>query len=187
MFKYKFIKAKQEQINHPSVNLMPSPSLCLEENVSLNNLYTLTLWSEKEQKVVGSATLAQRDPEYLQEDIRELLPTGPSHPPYVWECSTLSFDQSPLLSFQSSLQENIYRHFYHCLYEGLVAFGKQKQIGFFVVKLTTAAYLPTKEFGLWPYIIELLPSTCRDDLFYGILPLRGGCYEAYKKEREKSE
>ena len=75
-------------------------------------------------------------------------------------------------------------HFYRSLYEGLVAFGQQNEVGFVIVKLTAGTYPPTKELGSWPYIIEFLPQEFPDDHFYGILPLRGCFYEKYKKNWE---
>ena len=184
MFKFKFIKGKAN--NHPLINLISPPYTCFKENDdTLEKIYVLVLMNEKEQKVVGGACLTRKNLEALQEEIKCFLPMGVDHSSDFWECSTIYFPQSKLIPPQASLQENFLRHFYSYLYEGIVAFGKQRGIGFVVVKLTANTYSPTKKFGLWPYIIQLLPTTCPDDLFYGILPLKGSFYESYRKQRNE--
>lgn len=190
MFKFKFIKGKKHKATDPLIILMHTPSPCLKENNNtLDTLDTTTLviMDEKKHAIVGGAYLTKRALECLQEDIRPLLPMRTFDSPYVWECSNICFSPSHHLPLSPTPPANLFYHFYHCLYEGLVEFGKQKRIGFIVVKLGMETYHSTKEFGLWPYIIQLLPKALPDDFFYGILPLRGRFYEVYKKQWERFE
>ena len=143
MFKFKFIKGQRRKTNNPLVDLMHYSSSCLKENNnSLENQdkTTLVIMDEKEQNIVGGTYLSKRELEHFQEDVRRLLPTGTFDPTYVWECYNICFSHSHHLPFQSSSPENLLRNFYHRLYEGLVEFGKQKRIGFVVVKLNPEAY-----------------------------------------------
>lgn len=188
MFKFKFIKGQKHTTNDLLIDLIHPSYPCFKENhddPETQDTMTLVIMDEKEQATVGGIHLTKREIEHLQEDVRWLIPTGTFDTPYVWEGSNICFAYSQNLSFQASSPENLFRDFYHRLYEGLVEFGKQKKVGFVVVKLTSEAYSPTKEFGLWPYIIQLLPKAFSDGFFYGILPLRGCFYELYKKHLEK--
>ena len=52
-----------------------------------------------------------------------------------------------------------------------------KGVGFVIMKLTAEIYASSKEFGLWPYIVEIKA----ENLFHGILPLEGSAYETYRR------
>lgn len=188
MFKFKFLKVKQQKEIHQLFDCISPPFPYVDKNDDKGeNHYTLTLMHKAEKQVVGGAYLIQRDLESLQEEIQCLLPTRSQSHAYVWECSAIYFSNPGCLHLNTSFQDQFHRHFYYWLYKALVVFGKQKRIGFMSVKLSPEAYSPTKEFGAWPYIIQLLPSTCPDGLFYGILPLRGCFYESYQKQWREHE
>ncbi|MDZ4322495.1 MAG: hypothetical protein U1A05_00170, partial [Alphaproteobacteria bacterium] len=98
---------------------------------------------------------------------------------FVWECSFSCFsknrDQEAKISVISP------QEFYRNLYNKLVEFGKKKEVGFVIMKLLPETYLSSKEWGAWPYVVELKPENSPDKLFHGILPLTGSQSEAYQK------
>lgn len=130
---------------------------------------------------VGGLFLIKKPLSQTIEQIRNLLPLESG---YIWECSILHFMHLPEFFTTLSSTEPFLRYFYHTLYEGLVEFAKQKQIGFVIIKLTADAYPPTQHLGLWPYIVQFLPKESSDPYFYGILPLKGKFYESYQTQWE---
>jgi len=190
MFKFKFIDQQTQNTNNPPVSVLPRNTHALHEEESAlenKNITTLIITDAAEQDIIGGVSLVKKELNHLQEDIRGLIPAGTACRDYVWECSTICFTCPPNLAFERSFSEQFARHFYHNLYEGLVEFGQQAGVGFVIVKLTAEAYPPTKDLGLWPYIIQFLPKDVPDDFFYGILPLRGCFYEKYQKTWESLE
>ena len=181
MFKFKIIERKNlsEYKQEQDINAL---NFLQEDNIVLKNSETSTLLitDAMEQDTIGRLALTQRELNHLQEEIRSLIPTSIDQE-YIWECSALSFPSPHELSCSSSSCDQISRHFFHTLYEGIVAFGTQKDIGFVGVKFNAESYLPTKEFGLWPYVLEFHPDEFPENFFYGILPLKGNLYEEYKK------
>lgn len=181
MFKFKIIESAKQSASDPLVNLTSNKMNFLPEQLSpLENQdqITLIITDLMDQEIIGSISLIKQDLSHLQKDIRRLIPTGTFYRGYVWECSSIYFTHSQTLSSEFSPERNFYRS----LYEGIVEFGQQQEVGFVVVKLTGDAYPPTKDLGSWPYIIEFLPDEFPEDHFYGILPLRGCFYEEYQQK-----
>jgi hypothetical protein len=188
MLKFKIIDLRKQIENTPSlqsdkINFLQEQDKVLEPQGAT----ILIITDETEQNMIGKVYLIKRKLNHLEEDISRLIPTGPFYQDHVWECSILKSPCSQKRICCSPSTENFFRHFYHTLYEGIVAFGMKNGVGFVVVKLTAAAYVDTKSIGLWPYIIEFPTKEFSDDFFYGILPLRGCFYEKYKKIWEDSE
>lgn len=155
--------------------------------INRKNPSVLIITDTIEQDIIGGISLVKRELSHLQEDIRRLIPTRAFYEGYVWECSTICCTYPEPSNFDSSSCKHLARQFYRNLYEGLVEFGQRTGVGFVIVKLTAEAYLPTKDLGMWPYIIQFLPTEFPDDFFYGILPLRGCFYENYEKKWERLE
>jgi hypothetical protein len=147
-------------------------------NGSLKNHDKITLVIMGKRDCMGKGELVKKDLQSLQEEIRELLPVKEDQEFTVWECSHISHNL-PVSS--SSLD---FSYFYHHLYEGLVAFGTQKKMGFIVVKLPLEEYRKTEEVGAWPYIIQLFSHPNSDSPVYGVLALKGRFYEIYQKQWE---
>jgi len=140
-----------------------------------------------EKGLIGGAFLLKKRVNDVQEDVRELLTTLVIYEECVWECSCVCLEVSSKFSTSAALQcDQFPQNFYRGLYEKLVEFGRRKNLAFIIMKLTQEAYEATKEFGLWPYVVQLNPKTTPDGLFHGVLPLTGSQYEAYQKiwERE---
>ncbi|MBL8676791.1 MAG: hypothetical protein JNJ47_05145 [Alphaproteobacteria bacterium] len=131
-----------------------------------------------ENKFIGGALLLKKELYKVQEDVQELVGALPLRG-FVWECSFSCFfkirDQETRFSTISP------QEFYCGLYNKLVKFGRKKEIGFVIMKLPQETYLSSKEWGKWPYVVELKPENSPDKLFHGILPLTGSQYEAYQK------
>ncbi len=141
----------------------------------------ITVEGEK-GKIIGGACLLKKDLHSLQGDIADLIATLTSPHKQVWECSAVYFDALP--QYASWDAENLHllmQNFYRTLYDGLVAFGLKKNAHFIVMKLLNETYSETRTIGLWPYVIELKPTSSSDGLFHGVLPLIGRQYESYKK------
>lgn len=189
-FKFKITDKKTQNTNNPPVSVLFSNTHFLHEEegaLENKNIITLIITDAAEQDIIGGICLVQKELNQLQEDIRRLIPAGTPYRDYVWECSTICFTRPQNLSLNSGLSEHFARHFYRNLYEGLVEFGQQAGAGFIIVKLTAETYPPTKDLGLWPYIIQFLPKDVPDDFFYGLLPLRGCFYEKYQKNWKEVE
>ncbi len=135
-----------------------------------------------EKELIGGACLLKKRLMDVHEDVRELLTTLVFYEDCVWECSCVCLEISSKFSSSAALQcEQFSQNFYRALYEKLVEFGRRKDLGFIVMKLTQETYEATRGLGLWPYVVELKPETTSDGLFHGILPLRGREYESYQK------
>lgn len=136
---------------------------------------------EKEKKFRGAVCLFKRALNTIQEDVRELVMTLPLQG-HVWECSNIYLeDFSKNLESEQMNRRKFPHSFYRGLYQGLAEFGKQKNVGFVIMKLFPEVYTDTKQRGLWPYVVELKPENSPDGLFHGILPLTGSQYRAYQK------
>jgi len=184
--KFKIINGKKHEISEKLNDEVIKKIHFLQDKRGLLEDQTTTILSiiDAGEQIIGGLSLVKRELRHLQEDIRRLIPTGTFYQGYVWECSTLCFAPPQDLIANWAPSEYFSCNFYRRLYEGLVEFGKQKEVGFVVVKLTAEAYPPTKDLGKWPYIIQFLPREFPDDLFYGILPLRGCFYKIYQKNWE---
>lgn len=153
MLKFKFI-AGEKQINVSHKN---------------QGKVTLVIIGDRKRTIIGQSELTQTDLYSLPEEISNLLPLPDEENPTIWECSAIS-------------QSLPFPYFYYHLYKGLATFGKQKKVGFIVVKLSLEAYRRTKEEGSWPYIIQLFPQHPSELYIYGVLPLKGQCYEGYQRK-----
>ena len=140
---------------------------------------TLVIIGKRKQDIVGQSDVIKKNLNSLPQEISDLLPTPEGENLTVWECSHISHN----LPFSSSPLP-LSPYFYHHLYEGLVAFGKQQKVGFIVVKLSLEDYAKTKETGSWPYIIQLFPQQDSDTHVYGVLPRKGHFYELYQDNWE---
>ncbi len=120
----------------------------------------------------GGAYLKKKDINNIQDDLRELVSTFPLNG-FVWECSNVGLDFSAGELCLDDAKNYFFRSFYRGLYRSMIDFGKLKGINFLVIKLSLENYSATKEFGLWPYVVELKPHQSEDGLFHGILPLSG--------------
>jgi len=191
MFKFKIVEGENQAGGCPHMESIFKQIDYLKEkkgNIKNPDITGLIITDARDQSIIGGTALVKRDLNQLQEEIRRLVPTGTFCRDYVWECSTISLLLSQNLNSDSSTPlEHFSRNFYRILYDGLVEFGEKKGVGFVIVKLTAEAYHPTKNFGLWPYIIQFLPREFPDDHFYGILPLRGYFCETYQKNWEAFE
>ncbi len=132
----------------------------------------------KEGNVIGGACLFKKGLKNIQEDLSDLVTTLPLQG-HVWECPDIYLE--PSYSSKKKESDNFSQIFYRGLYETFVEFGKIKKVGFLIIKLDAKIYVSTKEFGLWPYVVELKPKNSPDGLFYGILPLSGSQYQSYQK------
>jgi hypothetical protein len=186
MFKFKIISGKELRQNAHERETNTSDFLQESRTVFKNDeISTLLVTDLAEQNTIGSLSLTQRGLTYLQEEVSSLVPTDTGDRGYLWECSDLRLPCFQKFSDRFSSSSHFFHHFFDTLYQGIVAFGLQNDVGFVGVKLTPDDYLSTKEFGFWPYVVELLPETDSEQFFYGILPLRGCLYEEYKKKWEE--
>lgn len=180
MLKFDIIEPKEG--NHKSKyikkiehNMNPSK----EDPPELKNyIFVEELLEGREGEFIGGVLLLKKELYKVQEDVRELVGALPLQG-FVWECSFSCFsktrDQKMRISTISP------QEFYRGLYNKLVEFGKRKGIGFVIMKLLPETYLSSKEWGAWPYVVELKPENSPDKLFHGILPLTGSQCEAYQK------
>lgn len=183
MLKFDIIEPKEDSHESKYIKKIEHLMNPLKEDPSelKNYIFVEELLEGRENEFIGGALLLKKELYKVQEDVRELVGTLPLQG-FVWECSFSCFskirDQETRIS-TISLQE-----FYHGLYNKLVEFGKRKGIGFVIMKLSSETYLSSKEWGKWPYVVELKPENSPDKLFHGILPLTGSQREAYQKSWE---
>lgn len=184
MFTFDILESHRQIIDNPLVELAEQKmrALC-EMNLLLedpkNILFVIA--KEREKKVIGGACLLKKTLNHIQEDVRELIATLTFHNDHIWECSSIYFE--PVLkNFIPGVldQKDYFQSFYRELYEYLAEFGNKQDVPFLVMKLATDIYIATKEFGAWPYVVELKPNKSPDGLFHGILPLTGNQYETYQ-------
>ena len=166
--KSKYIKKIQHHIN---------PSR--EDSSELKNyIFVEELLEGRENGFIGGALLLKKELHKVQEDVQELVGALPLRG-FVWECSFSCF--SKIGTQETRISTISPQEFYRGLYNKLVEFGKKKEIGFVIMKLPPETYLSSKEWGKWPYVVELKPENSPDKLFHGILPLTGSQCEAYQK------
>ncbi len=135
----------------------------------------------REGGAYGYALLLKKELKNIQEDVRELVIALPLLG-YVWECAEVHLQCSDQYSKENDLELNyIFQSFYRGLYEELAVFGRLRDVDFLIMKLPSDVYTATKEFGLWPYVVELSPENSPDGFFHGILPLIGSQYNAYQQ------
>lgn len=183
MFKFDRIESRKESTRNMLMDsIVTKMRLTLEKDISLKELTlaTFIITKEEERGTAGGACLFKKDLKEIQGDVKDLIPNLPPSQTHVWECSGIFFDTLPVNAVENAL---LLHAFYRELYKELVAFGKMKRIGFVIMKLTAEIYLSSKEFGLWPYIVEIKS----ENLFHGILPLEGSAYVAYQKLLETME
>lgn len=182
MLRFKIIDRETQKINESLIKQIfniPSVPYRKKQDEEEQQIAHLVVTDALGQNVMGGTLLTKKNLRSLREDIRSFIPLARGHLGYVWECSTLCFN--------ASLPKHPSSDFYHSLYEGLVEFGQQQGIQFLIMKLTADTYPPTKDIGLWPYIIQCFSKKPMGDFFYGILPLRGSFFEEYQKNWEKRE
>jgi hypothetical protein len=180
MFTFNIIKFSQAQGNFYHKNFwerIKKFSHSLSEPLSKETYFII---GEEEKKIaLGAASLHKIEIKNVQEDLRELITTSVFQRGYVWECSSVFlefFSSSPTHLEKTSLS----RIFFQELYEVLVHFLIQQGENFIVMRLPPQAYTSSRDFGRWPYVVELKPEHSPDGNFYGILPLTGSQYELYQ-------
>jgi hypothetical protein len=180
MLKFDIIEQEEDEFKINYFKKMENYANFLREDPSELKNYILVegALEGKENEFIGGALLLKKELYKIQEDVRELVGALPLQG-FVWECSFACLckneDQEERVG-PISLQE-----FYRGLYNKLVEFGKMKGIGFVIMKLLPETYLSSKEWGAWPYVVELKPENSPDKLFHGILPLAGSQCETYQK------
>ncbi|OJW50203.1 MAG: hypothetical protein BGO67_02435 [Alphaproteobacteria bacterium 41-28] len=182
MFRFDIIESEKEIVENQLIDLVTKKMRCFQRSEDQKgSIYILV---RERESLKGGACLVRRNLKNIQEDVRELVMTHPLQN-YVWECSTvcLELPQEQSVKETSELRYS-YHSFYRGLYEGFVEFGKMKGVGFLIMKLSPEVYDATKEFGLWPYVVELKPDNSLDGLFHGVLPLTGSQYRAYRESWE---
>jgi len=187
MFKFEIIESSQYKFTKL---IMEKMDFFQKLNISLENRANTILIIAKTQnrKILGGARLLKKNLENIQEDVRELVTALTSHKGYVWECSRVYLELSSVHRIPNRSEKKlILENFYQGLYEELVAFGAREKVSFVITRFLPEVYLSTKEFGLWPYVVELRPQNSPDGLFHGILPLTGSQYDAYCKTRKTTE
>ncbi|MBX9785861.1 MAG: hypothetical protein K2Y08_00840 [Alphaproteobacteria bacterium] len=171
--KSKYIK----KIEHHMI-FLKEDSIDVSELKNVNYILVEELLEGREAEFIGSVLLLKKELYKIQEDVRELVGALPLQG-FVWECSFSYFSKNRDQETKTSVISA--QEFYWGLYNKLVEFGKRKEIGFIIMKLLPETYLSSKEWGEWPYVVELKPENSPDKLFHGILPLTGSQYEAYKR------
>jgi hypothetical protein len=189
MLNFEIIEPQEKLFKSKIVTVMEKKMKIFQgEGCSLKNRSkTFIVAQGWEKGLIGGACLLKKRLSDVQEDVRELLATLVIYEECVWECSCVCLEVSSKFSTSAALQcDQFFQNFYRGLYEKLVEFGRRKNLAFIIMKLTQEAYEATKEFGFWPYVVELKPETTLDGFFHGVLPLTGSQYEAYQKiwERE---
>jgi len=190
MFKFEIIETQEKLFNNKVISLMEKKmKLFQETDFSLKNREkTFVVAQGWEKGLIGGACILKKKLIDVQEDVRELVTTLVIYESCVWECSCVCLEIGSKFSSSAALQcDQFSQNFYRSLYEEFVEFGKRHNIGFIIMRLAQEAYEATKEFGLWPYVVELRPETSVDGLFHGVLPLTGSQYKAYQKAWEKKE
>jgi len=181
MFKFDVIESHNTLCNIPLKNLIQRKIKFLQEkNIIFEEPKKATFIVTEGRELSGGACLIQKEIKQIHSGIRSLVTNLIRHQDSVWECSGVYLETSSTYPPPGTLEFHAYcQTFYRELYEEFVAFGKNKKICFIIMRLGSEVYTSTKEFGLWPYVVELKPETS-SHLFHGILPLTGGQYEAYK-------
>lgn len=184
MLNFEIFQQQEKLFKSKIVNLMEKKIKIFQgEAFSLKNREkTFIVAQGCEKELIGGACLLKKRLIDVHQDVRELLTTLVIYEDCVWECSCVCLEMSSKFSSSAALQcDQFPQNFYRGLYEKLVEFGRKKDLSFIVMRLTQETYEATKEFGLWPYVVELKPETTPDGFFHGILPLRGREYNAYQK------
>lgn len=185
MLKFTVVEWKHQTFKNDLIHFMAKKMKLLQgNNFSLRDQQNIIFIITEEVKkgIMGGACVLKNELVNIQEDVRELITTLAHNNGYVWECSRVYIETpSKHIPLGTPESQHFYQAFYRGLYEGLVKFGKKKRVGFVVMKLTAEDYASTKEYGLWPYVVELRPENSPDGLFHGILPLIGSQYETYQK------
>lgn len=129
-----------------------------------------------EKNLIGGAYFQKLPLLEIQEDLRELVSTFPLHG-HVLQCSGVFLGvRDEKAPFKHTDWDFFCRSFYCSLYETMIELGKLNGVKFMIMKLTPQVYDLTKEFGTWPYVVQLKPHDSTDGLFHGILPLTGTQY-----------
>ncbi|MBY0501228.1 MAG: hypothetical protein K2P93_04415 [Alphaproteobacteria bacterium] len=188
MLKFDIIESQEELFKNQSIKLIEKEINFLQGMdlpLKDRNKTTFIIAEGWERGIVGGACILKKKLNDIQEDVAELITTLTIYESYVWECSSVYLggpSQVPIPGTYESL--TFLRNFYRGLYEGLVEFGNKNKTGFMIMKLTSEIYIASKEFGLWPYVVELKPHHSQDGLFHGILPLTGSQYQSYQQTWE---
>lgn len=184
MFKFDIIESYDKGICNQFVIFLKKKMNQLQESKDSSknqNNDVFIVGKGREEISLGGAYLQKRGLPDIQEDLREIVTALPPYD-YVWECSDIYFEIPNRCPGSVEPKWDYYsRSFYRGLYEEFIEFGKMKGISFIIMKLPHETYLSTKEFGLWPYVVELRPDSSPDGLFHGILPLTGSQCDAYQK------
>jgi hypothetical protein len=182
MFRFDILESEKEIFEKQLIDLVTKQMSCFQgiKIFSEDQKGSIFIIAGERESLKGGACLVRRRLNNIQEDVRELVTTLPLQN-YVWECSTVCLETPYGHSApETSELRYSYHSFYRGLYEGFVEFGRIKGVGFLIMKLSPEVYDSTKEFGLWPYVVELKPDNSLDGLFHGILPLTGSQYRAYQ-------
>jgi hypothetical protein len=180
MLRFHIIESGKWTFKNQPIGLITKNMNCFQglKILSEDQEDTIFIIAEGREGLMGGACLVKRRFKDIQEDVRELVMTLPPQN-YVWECSAVYLEMP--YELETSELQYFFQSFYRGLYEECVEFGKMKGVGFLIMKLPSEVYDSTKEFGLWPYVVELKPDHSLDRFFHGILPLTGSQHEAYCK------
>ena len=148
---------------------------------SLQNKTTFILREDTEKGVYGGAMLFKTELSDFPKEFSEPVSHFLSLNDLIWKCIiSISFEDDSSLCRTGDV-EGFCQNFYRCLYESLAEFGQKGKVGCLAVTLDPGEYLCTEGAIFWPYVFELKPQISSDGFFYGILPLKGIQYEAYKR------
>lgn len=185
MFKFNIIESEQHILGNHLIDVMVKKMRFFQkknERMERKNEAIFIIAEGKEGGLLGGACLLKKELHAIHGDIRELVATLSFPDGHVWECSSIYVETLPTYSLQDIPESKCFaQHFYRELYEKFVEFGKAKNTGFVIMRITAEIYAATKEFGLWPYVVELKPQNSVDGYFHGVLPLTGNQYESYLK------
>lgn len=188
MYKFDIIEFQQQSSKIPLFELVVNKINFPQKNSNLMNEgkdLNFIIGEGQEKGFLGGVYLLKKKFGAIQEDIQDCITTLSLQNGYVWECSDIHLDSAPPFLLQETPPAaTLSPHFYYKFYEKIVEFGRQKNIGFVIMKLTTKMHKATKEVGAWPYVVALNPKNSRDGYFHGILPLAGRQYELYLKHWE---
>lgn len=191
MLKFDIIESQEELFNDQLIKLIEKEINFFQGmNLPLKDRHKTTFIIAEGWKsgIIGGACLLKKRLKDIQEDVAELITTLAIYEGYVWECSSIYLGMPSHLPVPGTFESLTFsRNFYRGLYEGLVEFGERNKTGFMIMKLTSEIYMASKEFGLWPYVVELKPHYSQDGLFHGILPLTGSQYQSYQKTWQNLE
>ncbi len=182
MFKFDIIESQKQTRGIPLTDLIRRKIKFIQgKNIILEDLSKATFIHTEGRGIAGGACLVKKEIKHIHQDVRTLVANLALHQGHVWECSGVYLETSLTYPTPDSPEFRFYSQaFYRELYEELVEFGKKNHIGFMIMKLGSEVYASTKEFGLWPYVVELKPKNASQGIFHGILPLTGSQYEAYQ-------